>query len=241
MVRGGPATIQEPLRELDETLAAVGGMARAGWDDVYPVGPPEVLFPALQRFCDQLGERCGLERQLVKCAVYCPTDTRPAQMPDVLPLAGEVVEGSFQPGFVCYGIPVGTDAYLAAKLDKKVEEVTERALKATKPMEGERQSLWTILRASLKFQFVYWLGLCYPSDMLPATRRVDSVLMGVMEAVAGQDIPLLEALHDEIACLLFHNAARLCTSDLSFCSFCYWPHDKYLDYTLLKFCSSLLV
>ena len=34
------ATIQEPLRELDETLVAVGGMARAGWDDVYPVGPP---------------------------------------------------------------------------------------------------------------------------------------------------------------------------------------------------------
>ena len=64
--------------------------ARAGWDDVYPVGPPEVLFPALERFWDQLGERCGLERLLAKCAVYCP---RPAHMPDVLPLAGEVVIG----------------------------------------------------------------------------------------------------------------------------------------------------
>ena len=28
--------------------------------------------------------------------------------------------------------------------------------------------------------------------MLPAARRVDSVQMGVMEAVAGQHIPLLE-------------------------------------------------
>jgi hypothetical protein len=62
-------TIQEPLRELDETLAAVGGMARAGWDDVYPVGPQEVLFPALERFWDRLREQCSLERQLAKCAV----------------------------------------------------------------------------------------------------------------------------------------------------------------------------
>ena len=66
-------------------------------------------------------------------------------MPDVLPLAGEVVEGSFQPGYVCYGILIGTDAYVAAKLDKKVEEVAEGALKATELMEGERQSLLTIL------------------------------------------------------------------------------------------------
>ena len=50
-------TIQEELEELDSTLARVGGQARAGWDDIYPVGPAEVLFPALERFWEKLGEK----------------------------------------------------------------------------------------------------------------------------------------------------------------------------------------
>ena len=53
----------------------------------------------------------------------------------------------------------------------------EGALKAIELMEGERQCLWTILRASLKFQFEYWLSLCYPTDVMPAAKRVDRVLM----------------------------------------------------------------
>ena len=73
-----------------------------------------------------------------------------------------------------------------------MEEVAEGAKKATDLMEGEQQSLWTILRASLKFQFEYWLGLSYPSDVSRAAGRADKVLMDVMEAVAGQHIPLLE-------------------------------------------------
>ena len=32
-------TIQEPLRKLDESLAAVGGMARAGWDQWWEWAP----------------------------------------------------------------------------------------------------------------------------------------------------------------------------------------------------------
>ena len=167
-------------------------MARAGWDDIYPVGPAEVLFPALEVFWERVGADCGLERQLAKCSVYTGSEVRPPSMPDFLPLAGTVVNGVFEPGFVCYGVPIGSSNFVANKMDSKVEEVAEKALKATELLEGERQALWTILRASIKFQFEYWLGLCYPSDVLPAARRVDSVLHGVLEAVVGQHVPLLE-------------------------------------------------
>ena len=109
-----------------------------------------------------------------------------------MPLAGELVDGQFEPGFVCYGVPISSDSYVAAMLDKKVAEVAEGARKAQELLGDERQGLWTLLRASLKFQFEYWLGLCYPSDVLPAARRVDAILQGVMEAVAGQHIPLVE-------------------------------------------------
>ena len=33
----------------------------------------------------------------------------------------------------------------------------------------------------MKFQFEYWLGLVYPSLILPAAQRMDLILQGVME------------------------------------------------------------
>ena len=38
------------LRVLDAELARAGGAARAGMDDLYALGPPEILFPALEKF-----------------------------------------------------------------------------------------------------------------------------------------------------------------------------------------------
>ena len=185
-------TIQEQLVELDTTVAAEGGMARAGWDNVYVVGPPNVVFPSLQRFWERLGEECGLERQLTKCSVYTSSGTKPAVMPDTLPLAGATVAGVFEPGFICYGIPIGSDNFVAFQLDNKVKEVVERAVKAVKLLEGESQVLWTILRVSIRHQFEYWLDLCYPSDVLQAAQKIDTLLHEVLEAVAGQHIPLRE-------------------------------------------------
>ena len=65
-------------------------------------------------------------------------------------------------------------------------------MKAASLLKEERQGLWTIVRASLKYQFEYWLGLCYPSHVLPAACRVDKVLQEVLEVVVGQHIPLRE-------------------------------------------------
>ena len=41
--------IHPELRALDEELAPFGGAARAIMDDAYAIGPPEVVFPALER------------------------------------------------------------------------------------------------------------------------------------------------------------------------------------------------
>ena len=111
---GGPwycTTWQRRLRELDATLAAVGGMVRAGWDDLFPVGPPEVLFPAMERFWRLVLEECGLQPQLTKSKIYSSTGNRHPAMPEDIPLAGEMVDGVFFPGFLLYGVPVGCDTY----------------------------------------------------------------------------------------------------------------------------------
>ena len=44
------AAWQEQVEELDRELRQEGGMARCLMDDCYSVGPPDTLFPALQRF-----------------------------------------------------------------------------------------------------------------------------------------------------------------------------------------------
>ena len=186
-------SIQKPLEVLDAAVAAVGGMARAGWDDIYVIGPPEVVFPALDVFWQYAEEHCGLERQRTKCAVYSHSGQRPPSMPADMPLAGDEIDGEFLPGFLCFGIPVGADRWVTHKLEEKVREVAGRALSATKLLGGtERQGLWTVLRGSLKFQFEYWLGLVYPSLVREAARSVDRILLEVLEQVVGQHIPLSE-------------------------------------------------
>ena len=185
-------SIQKYLVKLDRSLADAGGFARAGWDDIYALGPPDVVFPSLDVFWQEVGEHCGLERQRAKCKVYSSSATRPATMPEDLLLAGDRIDGVFEPGFLCYGAMIGSEGWVAHKLDLKVKEVAEKARKVSTLLREERQGLWTILRGSLKFQFEYWLGLQYPSTIRAAARRLDTVLQEVLEVVAGQHIPLVD-------------------------------------------------
>ena len=62
---------QPELRELDEELAMAGGCARAGNDDAYLLGPPEAVFPALEKYAKKLKKQCGLSLQRHKTEVFC--------------------------------------------------------------------------------------------------------------------------------------------------------------------------
>ena len=59
LVQGDPASgalqavgLQPDLVTLDQLCAAGGGMARVGADDVYAVGPKEIVLPAVQFFSE---------------------------------------------------------------------------------------------------------------------------------------------------------------------------------------------
>ena len=58
------------VEQLDAALAAGVGMASGGMDDLLPVGPAEILFPALVEFEREVRENCGLELQRGKCKVF---------------------------------------------------------------------------------------------------------------------------------------------------------------------------
>ena len=177
------------LRQLDAKLQRVGGMAKAGADDLNAVGPEEVVFPALEVFWAQVYADCGLTVQRSKTEVFAWPGTVIHNLPEGLTRSGVEVDGHHEDGFILYGVPLGTDTYVKHQLDKKVNEILEGATKASITLMGEKQCLWTVLRSSLKAQFEYWLALVHPSQVEAAARRVDTVLWGVLENVIGFDLP----------------------------------------------------
>ena len=100
----------------------------------------------------------GLEFQLSKCGLYVPDGVEiPAEVvvPEGLPRCGQDVEGEFQSGFLCWGVPVGSKKFVAVELKEKVEEVKERAERAVKVVgPHSKHSLWNLLQFSIAHQMV---------------------------------------------------------------------------------------
>ena len=94
----------------------------AGMDDLYICGPPEVVFPAVEVFWAEVLEVCQLQLERSKTEVFSWGEL-PAGTPPGLARAGTLLKGVFQPGFILYGSPVGSPAYVQHHLSLKVQEV----------------------------------------------------------------------------------------------------------------------
>ena len=46
------------------------------------------------------------------------------------------MEGGFQPGFICYGVPIGSDLYVRHKLMEKAEQVAVGGERSGKVLAG---------------------------------------------------------------------------------------------------------
>ena len=156
------------------------------------MGPPEVVFPALEKFAKDVEEKCLLVWEKTKTEVFSWDGVLPPSTTPGLARAGSLVNGQFEPGFVCYGVPVGTEKYVNHMMNLKVEEVSSGAKNSCKVLGGEKQALWTVLRMSLSQQLDYWLQLCYPSQVLAAARKMDQVLWDVLEMTASTHIPRVD-------------------------------------------------
>ena len=181
--------MQPSLITLDADLKAGEGAAIAGADDVYAVGPPEVVLPASQSFKQEVGARCGLSLQLSKSRLFKWQGDLPPGTPNGLPLAGEKVNGEFFRGFMCFGCPVGEDRYVVHKLGEIADQILEDARKSAEVLKGDRQALWAGLRASMNQRFDFWCQLVRPNLVQPVAARLDQQLWKILEAAAGFPIP----------------------------------------------------
>ena len=159
-------------------------------DDLYAVAPPEVLFPAIERFWRDVEEQCQLVLERSKTEVFSWQELQ--ELPMGLTRAGTMVGDHFEPGFLLYGIPVGSKAYVRHHLNLKVIEVTREVEQVLETLEGEGQSIWTVARASTLMKLDYHISLCYPSDMEEAAREMDNLLWRMMEKATNLSIPKTE-------------------------------------------------
>ena len=181
------------VRELNATLTANGGMARFGNDDGYLVGPADIVFPALDTFATKVREKCLLHLQVTKTEVFTWSGILPPEAPQNMSRGGAQVGDTWFPGFLCYGIPVGTKEYCKHMLMKKVHEVREEVDKVKKVLgENDSQAMWIILKCSLAQKFDWHLSLCYPTDIREAAMEMDSVLWDMLQHCTRLHIPRAE-------------------------------------------------
>ena len=195
-VQGDPASgalqalgFQPCLEELDAACSEGGGMTRAGADDVFAIGLPSVVFPAIEKFAENIRAKCNLELQRAKCKVYLREGELPPETPEGLTLAGEEVDGEFLRGFLCFGVPIGSEAYVTHKLQEQANEIIKDGERARQVLGSNYQSLWSTLRLSIANRFQYWMQLTPPSICEPVARELDNALWNILEASSGFKIP----------------------------------------------------
>ena len=194
--QGGPESapffcvaIQPAVRRLDERCKAAGGMAKFGMDDGYAVGPKEVVVNAVRQFAEEVEQQCLLHLEWSKTEIFSWDGVLPDGCPDEITLAGEDGVEGFRPGFLCYGVPVGTPEYASSQLWERARKIAKDAQKTVEVLGGERQALWAALKWSISQRFDYWCQLSYPSDLRPAAAWLDGELWRVLEAAVGTHIP----------------------------------------------------
>ena len=184
--------IHPMVRRLDGAVKAAGGLARFGMDDGYVVGPKEIVFREVQQFALEVREQCSLELEWSKTEVFSWDGVLPEGCPEGVTLAGEEVAGRFLPGFLLYGIPVGTPEYATTNLWKRAFKITADAKKTLQVLKGENQALWAALKWSISQRFDYFCQLSYPSDIRPVAEWLDGELWRFLEAAVGAHIPQRE-------------------------------------------------
>ena len=179
----------EEVKELDQKLAESGGKAVFGNDDGYALGPAEIVFDAVARFQNYVKRNHGLTLQILKTKVYHCSGLAPAQTPVGMKNAGVMVGQQWLPGFVCYGVAIGSVEYVKHILSDKVETLGKEIDKVMELLVEDNQSAWLLLSTALSQQLDYSLSLQYPSDILEAAEILDARLWTALEQVCGQHIP----------------------------------------------------
>ena len=72
-------------------------------------------------------------------------------------LAGVQVGDQWLPGFTCYGVEIGSDAFVKHKLEERVQEVIGQVDKVMDLLADDPQAAWALLPSAYARQMDYSL------------------------------------------------------------------------------------
>ena len=84
------------------------------------------------------------------------------------------------PGFTCYGVEIGSDAFVKHSLRARVQEVIDQVDKVMHLLRDDPQAAWVLLSTAHAHQLDYSLTLQYPSDMLEGAEMLDARLWAAL-------------------------------------------------------------
>ena len=130
----------ENVRELDHILAPSGGLARFGNDDGYAIGPAEIVFSAVVRFIRNVFVHHGLKCQISKTKCFHVSGELLPQAPPDMPAAGVVVNNTWCPGFLFYGVAIGSTLFIKNFLENKISELKRELDKVQEVLKDDAQA-----------------------------------------------------------------------------------------------------
>ena len=123
-----------------------------------------------------------LHLQVTKTEVFTWQGVLPDEAPADMKRAGVQIGDDWQPGYLCYGIPVGTKEYCQHMLREKVQEVRVEVDRVKQVLgEEDSQAIWCILKCSLAQKLDWHLSLSYPSDIHVSAMEMDSILWDLLQ------------------------------------------------------------
>ncbi|CAE8642970.1 unnamed protein product [Polarella glacialis] len=151
-------------------------------DDGYVVGPPEVVFPALDRFAVAISD-LGLKLRLDKSACYCPSgglDTCPFRPPECL--VGQILgsDGAIGHGIIVGGVPVGDSLFVDTHLGRKCDKALNKVNTLTRNLRDVHlQSLFCVMHFAMSPLIDHWIQHSAPEAVGLHAERFDRALLDV--------------------------------------------------------------
>lgn len=178
--------IQPNLRSLDAELRIYDGYARAIMDDVYAVGPAEVVFAAVARFARGLRE-VGLELQVGKTSCYSreyDLEACPWRQQFGAPVGGQVdAAGTMHRGVMVGGAPLGEDGYVELVLGGIMDEIVSYIDTTVIELRSYPHLLWSALFYCIQSRFDFWLRHVPPAHTTMHARRLDERVLRAVEEI----------------------------------------------------------
>lgn len=186
-------------------------------DDVYAIGPAQVVFSAIARFAEAIRDSLGLQMQVEKSSCYshdydlstCPW-RHAAQIPIGTTTLREVTDDG-EPrerqvrGVMVGGVPLGTPDYICASLTVEVDGIVSYIDSTVSQLLADSpHAVWAALYYCCSSRFDFWLRHVPPSQTLGHARRVDDAISRAVESLGYEGM-----LTDRITSVRFRLPARM--------------------------------